>query len=321
MIAFEARALTVLYHVLSSLPLPKKTFLMPANVCPEVPLLFLKANVPFELVDISSDTLCIDRGRVTDVLEKARDRYAGLIFVRTYGVTDSFRELFSEIKQIAPELILIDDCCLCPPTAANPDLTDRDIVLYSTGHAKLVDLGFGGFAFLRDTIPYQRRTLVFERPALLQMTDIYKITIKRNEQFCYADSAWLDTEAPMVSWEDYVKLVSAELEWTLLHKESLNRLYTENLPAEIQLDSRFQAWRFNILVPEKTKLLSRIFEAGLFASDHYASLAGIFGDADAPIAKSLHKRVVNLFNDHYFNAGQAEQMIQIIQDHLKSSTS
>jgi len=50
------RASAILYHVLASRE-QKKPWLLPANICPIVPITFLKARVPFELVDISAETL------------------------------------------------------------------------------------------------------------------------------------------------------------------------------------------------------------------------------------------------------------------------
>ena len=54
MIAFEARASTVLYNLLRSRR-DRRPFLLPANVCPIVPLTFRRAGHAFRLVDIARD--------------------------------------------------------------------------------------------------------------------------------------------------------------------------------------------------------------------------------------------------------------------------
>ena len=58
--------------------------------------------------------------------------------------------------------------------------------------------------------------------------------------------------------------------------------------------------------------MNAIFANGLFASSHYASLAGIMTNGRAPIAESLADEVVNLFNDHHFTIEMAERVCEII---------
>ena len=53
------RASAILYDVLRS-QAGRPTFLLPANICPIVPITFLKAGVAFEFVDIAPDTLNMD---------------------------------------------------------------------------------------------------------------------------------------------------------------------------------------------------------------------------------------------------------------------
>ena len=62
--------------------------------------------------------------------------------------------------------------------------------------------------------------------------------------------------------------------------------------------------------------MKAIFENELFASSHYASLAGIMSDGRAPAAESLADDVINLFNDHHFTADLAERVCEIILKHL-----
>jgi dTDP-4-amino-4,6-dideoxygalactose transaminase len=69
-------------------------------------------------------------------------------------------------------------------------------------------------------------------------------------------------------------------------------------------------------VSKKQYILDRIFSAGLFASSHYASLAGIMDDGKAPQAEALAATTINLFNDHHFTADQAEQVCKIILENL-----
>jgi hypothetical protein len=84
----------------------------------------------------------------------------------------------------------------------------------------------------------------------------------------------------------------------------------------MQLPSRYQTWRFNIRVKNKQQVLSAIFDAGLFASSHYASLAGIMADGSAPHAEALADEIINLFNDEHFDEGKARQTCDVILRNL-----
>jgi len=63
-------------------------------------------------------------------------------------------------------------------------------------------------------------------------------------------------------------------------------------------------------------VLGAIVAAGLIASGHYASLAGIMADGQAPAAAALAGQVVNLFNDHHFTQDMAERVCSVIMEAL-----
>jgi hypothetical protein len=63
--------------------------------------------------------------------------------------------------------------------------------------------------------------------------------------------------------------------------------------------------------------MKAIFEAGLFASSHYASLAGIMAEGPAPHAAALASEVINLFNDHHFDADRAAQVCDLILENYE----
>ncbi len=96
----------------------------------------------------------------------------------------------------------------------------------------------------------------------------------------------------------------------------LNEIYATRLPSEIQLTQAYQTWRFNIRVKNKHRILEKIFSAGLFASSHYASLAGIMAAGKCSQAESLADEIINLFNDHHFSPQQAEAVCALIMETL-----
>lgn len=312
---YENRASAILYNLL--LAQPRRTaWLLPANVCPIVPLTFRKAGRSFEFVDIEEATLCMSRSDVLERLHATPDRYGGVLFVRTYGVEEAFDDLFDELKRCSPTTLVIDDRCLCPPCLDEPASSVADGMLFSTGYAKPVDLGFGGFAWLADDIAYRRHGLRYRSEDLESLTSAIKASIARGQRFEYEDTDWLDSGAPATSIDEYRSSIRAGARESAALKSRINRVYRNGLPESICLDDRFQNWRFQILVPQKDRLLAALFDSGLFASSHYADLTGIFSEGVSPEAARLHRQVVNLFNDRYFSEDQAEQTVALVREHL-----
>jgi hypothetical protein len=289
-IVFEARACSVLHNLLLARE-DARPFLLPANVCPVVPQTFRKAGCPFELADIAGPDLAMNEERCLERMARTPGGFAGLLFVRTYGAQGDAAPFFQAAKQLAPDLLVIDDRCLCPPDPDGGSLTPgAGVTLWSTGYAKPVDVGFGGFAHLAEGVPYHSR-----------------LDAGRED--------WLDLTPPEVSWPAYRAGVLAALPEIAEHKRRLNAIYTESLPPEIQLPARFQGWRFQILVPEPDRLVAALFAAGLFASRHYAPLEEGFPEAEA-----LHRRVVNLFNDRAFDEDRARRAVEVVREHLQAGS-
>jgi hypothetical protein len=313
---FEQRASVILFNFLRSLP-GQGAFLIPANVCPIVVATFLKARRDFEFIDISPTTFCLDQEQTLAKLQTNPQRYAGVLFVRTYGISHSFDAFFAAIKAAAPDVAVIDDRCLCPPSFdATNDVAD--LLLYSTGYSKYVDIDFGGFGWMPDKLLYQAGKLPYDRADLDRLTANFKEAIETRKPLIYEDSDWLDTTEPSISWQEYTAKVTRTLAAAAALKAELNHVYSTELPPAIQLPEDYHAWRFNIVVPEKRALLKRIFDEGLFGSSHYAAATGIFTSDPFPHAQKLHSNVVNLFNDFRFDADKARRVVQIILDHLQS---
>jgi hypothetical protein len=242
--------------------------------------------------------------------------YGGLLYAHTYGEKSSPDPFFASIKKYSPDLLIIDDRCLCIPDLAPEDPSQADVRLYSTGYAKIVDLNLGGYAFLRDGIEYQPVHLPFNPDYHEEIEKSYKTAVSQRSWFFYRDSDWLDTNTSLPPWDKYRERIERRLAPSLEQRISLNQIYSACLPAEVQLPDVFQTWRFNIRVKDKQRFLDRIFAAGLFASSHYTSLAGIMEEGAAPQAEALAETVINLFNDHHFTADQAERVCRIVLENL-----
>jgi len=190
------------------------------------------------------------------------------------------------------------------------------VQLYSTGYAKIVELGSGGYAFLKDNVAYGPVHLPFDPRNHDQIEKDYKRAVENRVAFEYKDSDWLETEGSLPPWNDYCQQIETGLKSSLAHRARLNAIYASHLPVKIQLPEEYQQWRFNIKVPNKAKVMDAIFAASLFASSHYASLAGIMVDGRCPQAEILADEIINLFNDHHFDEEKAEQVCRIILENL-----
>jgi len=307
------RASAILYHILVSQQ-ERKPWLLPANICPIVPVTFLKARVPFEFVDISAETLHMDLRQAEDLIRQRR--FGGLLYAHTYGEPSTPTDFFNRIKSLNPELLLVDDRCLCIPGLEAQ--SSADVILYSTGYAKIVDLHFGGYALLSNNLVYQPANLAFNVDDHDEIERSYKKAVQERVQFVYHDMNWLETDASLPEWDDYRLQIESGLKASLDQRARLNEIYATRLPLELQLSQEYQLWRFNIRVKNKSKVMQAIFEAGLFASSHYVSLASIMAVGSAPHADTLADQVINLFNDHHFDADRATRMCDLVLENYES---
>ncbi|HUG33932.1 MAG TPA: hypothetical protein VMJ90_04115 [Anaerolineales bacterium] len=306
------RASAILYNLLVNRN-DARPWLMPANICPIVPITFMKARVPFEFVDISPETLHMDLDQAGALI--GRRGYGGLLYAHTYGEESTPGEFFNFAKSIDPDLFIVDDRCLCMPGFEQSSVAD--VMLYSTGYAKVVELNSGGYAMMDDQIDYQPVQLDFDLASHEDLEKAYKSAVQNRTRFEYRDSAWLQTTSALPDWSSYKNQVEGETTSSLARRRALNEIYSSRLPEEIQLSSQYQTWRFNVRVMDKTAILKAIFENGLFASSHYASLAGIMSEGRAPVAETLADEVINLFNDDHFTMEMADRVCDVILKSLQ----
>lgn len=307
------RASAILYNLLKSQK-DIDPWLLPANICPIVPLTFFKAGVPFEFVDISAETLHMDLEQAEGRLE--RGQCGGILYAHTYGEPSTPDEFFRNLKSRYPDLMLVDDRCLCVPDVDPSQKSFADVTLYSTGYAKIVDLGFGGYAFIADGVEYRPEYLPFNPSDHEEIEKAYKQAIQNRTPFVYRDTDWLQTDDDLPAWYDYRWQIEGELKVTLGYRAAINKIYADHLPADIQLPHEYQTWRFNLRLKNKEQILKAIFASGAFASSHYASLAGIIAPGRCPQAETLADEIINLFNDHHFDPQKAEGVCAVILENL-----
>jgi dTDP-4-amino-4,6-dideoxygalactose transaminase len=265
------RANKILYNFIKSNCIVGKV-LLPANICESVIYTLQYAGMELELVDIQTDNLCIDQETVLSLAKEA----SMLLFVHTYGVENDFYDFFQKVREVNTNIVIVDDKCLCMPDLYIED-NPADLVLYSTGEKKMVNLGGGSIGYVADQWKYD------------------EIEVAPNEYL--TNEMWLlDT-----------KQLYMKMDAMIAHKEKLNAIYRQNLPKAIQLPAQYQHWRFNILTDKKDEILKALFAEGLFASSHYKSLSN-----DSIVAQNLYEHVLNLFNDQYYTEEQVIRTCEII---------
>jgi len=273
MLLFAPNASIILYNVLNTLD-SNKIFLLPLNICTEVFDIFLNLKLSVEFIDISNETLCMDENLLYDKLKNS-DKYGGVLFVKSYGVEYNTEHIFKNIKDIDKNIFIIDDRCLSNPEFEyDINQSKADIVLYSTGYSKYIDIDFGGFGYVKEE---------------------YKFNFNKVSQMKFSE------------YRDKVERKRAEV---ILHKNILNDIYQKGLPKDIRLEDKFNNWRFNILIDRKKEVLQDIFNNNLFASSHYKPLEHGYESN----AKILHNKVINLFNDFRFNVENAKKIVRIIRN-------
>lgn len=319
-IVLERRASTVLYHYLRSVG-RTGVWLLPANVCPIVPAVFQKAGIDYQFVDIDRHSLCMDPVPALSLLRKATSRYAGVLFVRSFGHSGDFGWFFRGVKAIDADLKVIDDRCLARPRFSSPE-QEADLELYSTGYSKFVELGWGGWGILRGDGQYLSEVDAFEPGAQADLVGQFRMALKERSLFHCPQTHWLDMRSTEIAVDEFQFMVESRIRESDLHKRSLNAVYAEQLetwaaPAECR------DWRFTLICDCQQELIRAIFAAGHFASAHFASLAPMFGPGNVPVADSCGKRVVNLFNDFRYDEDRAGQLANIVrtvlQDHSDPS--
>lgn len=313
-----ARASTILYNTLMSNreQFGNGSFLMPANVCPIVPITFLKAGVPFEFLDINPDTQCIDEGELTSRIYAEDSSVCGVIYVHSYGFQQNIEHLFNKLKVDFPELFLIDDRCICiPDTSGSTVLTDSDLTLFSTGYAKIVEFGKGGFGYLGLNCKYAEHLKPFVESDHDELVSYMNESIVSGNKMLYKDTDWLEFSHEL-NENEYMLRIESHIAKALEHKNQLNEIYSTKIDSSIQMGGEFNLWRFNLQVEDKQLMLDKIFKSDLFASSHYSSVSYIFSDKQAPIADNSHRKMVNLFNDHRFSAEMAIKTCEIINSIL-----
>lgn len=306
------RACGILYNFLKSNSISGKV-LIPANICETVPATYIKAGLEVVFFDISKKDFMPEIDIACDIL-KSDNAVTVLHYNHTYGFLDerSDNELFESLKKRFPKLIIIDDRCLCIPSLTFNGLSCfADMYLYSTGHVKYADIGYGGFAYIKESFNYENFKLAYNKQD--------EETFDRHIKLCHSNHSCIDVKILTGDWlnnasvneSNYFCEIDNCLKRIKQHKIVINRIYGQLCGAV--LPEQFNTWRCQILVNNQEECMNAIFDNGLFASKHYMSLGnGYFDNTYTPNAEWLESHIINLFNDFRFDDTQAERVVEIL---------
>tara|TARA_B110000027_G_scaffold133758_1_gene163191 strand:+ start:549 stop:1508 length:960 start_codon:yes stop_codon:yes gene_type:complete len=306
---FRNRATSIIHDFIKSNEI-KENFILPANICPIVPLVFFKNNIKIKFIDINKKTLNICKDRVFSEIKNS----SGIIWNHTYGKEIDQKNFFLDLKKKKENFLIIDDKCLCVPKIDFKKKIFSDLEIYSTGYSKYCDLGYGGYGISKKKIRLSRTNYLKESEQNLKK----KIDKAIFQKKIYMDEEnnWLQNNK-INKIDFYLSEIKKKRNKINDHKKKINSIYNKNLPCDIILDKSTNIWRFNILINKKEILLKEIFKNDLFASSHFYSSSQLFNNEKKINTDILSNNIINLFNDLRFNESRTHKMCEIINKHYK----
>tara|TARA_A100000171_G_C2140533_1_gene155442 strand:+ start:14437 stop:15402 length:966 start_codon:yes stop_codon:yes gene_type:complete len=293
----------------------KGVWLIPDNICHAVYVDICMAGSTIELMDVDLESLELDTNKVSDYLK--HNQVAGIVLVRAFGsLKVNYESFFAFIKDHYPEVYIIDDRCLCFPQFTAPKDTLADMILYSTGYSKVVDLGYGGYCFSKSKL--ETISMDFLESDEEKFDSFFKesidtgVPISEQSFKIICDSLWLNHA--QVNTSKYFDELKEKLDLVKLHKTRLNEIYG-TINQEMIISPEFNDWRFNIVVGNRSEVLKKIFEQGLFASHHYYPLGLFFSTQYKSVWNTLREGILNLFNDLRVTEEGAIRTVNIINEY------
>lgn len=302
-----SRASTILYNWLLCNNI-KGNVLIPCNICESVPASYMKASCDVVFCDISKSDWCMDIETTKKIIREKNIQI--LHYNHTYGRLVKEDSFFLEtIKSLYPDLIIVDDKCLCIPSLTNEKNTD--ITLYSTGYSKYIYINGGGYGCMKDKYNYQNHLTTYSENA--------EGIFDRHVKECHTKHIPVDMNIMLSDWisyefddADYFERMFNQKEKTDKHKMIINEIYSE-IPGSFPIEYNF--WRYNILVENAKECKNALFENKLYCSFHYMSLCnGYFSQEETPNANFLESHVLNLFNDFCYTEEQAVKTTELLKN-------
>lgn len=250
-------------------------WLIPRNICPIVLKVFNSLSINYSLIDICENGL-INLNKIGN----ERVNY-GLLYVEAYGQNVNTNILFKEFKINNPNSIIIKDKCLSIPEITINFNTDNysDLILYSTGYSKFLDLKEGGYAFYIGKSNFKSK-LDFESNKQNFINRYKNYNIKNN----WNNITILDIE---------ILTKNEQKEKEKRNSYILNIL--ENNKIQYKLIS--DVWRFTILTKDLNILTKVLIDNNILFGKNYPCIKHDKIKLNSCQACSQQIDIVNIFND------------------------
>ena len=313
---FAGRAASGIYAVLKSICRDAEV-VVPANICPMgvYPVVY-SGNTPV-FCDVESPS---GNTSLRHLKEVVTSRTAAMVIPHMYG--NPVAEI-ALIRNYCREkgIVLIEDCAsaMGASTREGPVGTFGDYAVYSTGHAKILDLGGGGLvasdSSLADAVAVlnelpewsdegQRQEEAFSKTYRKFLNTRRSLSEFSQRSFFDGDFRRMLLFRVEAEYPSKVReAVSRRLEEEIGRRRRTQRLFEEIfddlLPREHRYiyESGAAPWRFSFFIPQDVRqavadaLLARSFSV----SDWYPAIPELFGDLRTyPAAERLGKSILNL---------------------------
>jgi len=254
-------------------------WLIPRNICPIVLKVFKTLSIKYSLIDIYKNGLIN-----LDKIENNNVDY-GLLFVEAYGEKVNSNNLFKEFKINNPGSIIIKDKCLSiPEKLVNINFDNySDLILYSTGYSKFLDLKEGGYAF------YNKK---FNIKQFLDFDSDFE-TFKDRYNNYLLKKKWDE-----ISMEEIQYLTNEEQnKKKIINNKILNILIKNNIKSNLIS----KVWRYTILTNNMKVLEKVLNENKILFGHNYPCMLHLEINIEDCQACNHEKKIINIFNDFRFN--------------------
>ena len=307
---FVGRAATAIYLILDSL-MKNKEIILPSNICYAAvyPIIY-SGNIPI-FIDIDKKT---GNAIYRKIIKKVNKNTGAIIFPYMYGnVSKDIIKLKKYCKK--NKIILIEDCASAMGASVGKNIvgTIGDYSIFSTGHAKIVDVGNGGI-LLTD---YNIDKIVEEYNKLrLYTNDIDEELNKFSIEYRELRNKGNNEKIKDFFSKDYKDLFLYKIDELTIDKmknevsnlENINtqrknkyNLFMKNLKKSnkyklLDYKKGSNPWRFTLLIKnekDKKQLIEILLKKKLFVSDWYPCIGKIFSSNMYPNSDYMEKRILN----------------------------
>ena len=332
---YTGRGSSALYAILNSITVTKRKILLPVNICEIVIPVIQMAGFNPVFYDVNP---AIGNSDFENIKAKYTGEEAVLLAVHNFGAALEIDLISDWAKE--NDIFLIEDVCnALGATCKNVPVGNRgDAAIYSFGYSKIVDVGIGGGAIVREPglrqkvnelistfdlfselykeadHNFQSKLKILRKDAGKQNPEIYQPLYEQYAKFLIYR---LDKQT-----ENLIKDALSNLNNILLARHQKAMMYKNGIRSGKVLHIKQVKgqiyWRYNIMVePEwRDELLKLLTDNSIWASTWYPPVDQLFFEESNSSSYSgatfFSTRVINLFVDERFSIAEVKRTIRLI---------